>query len=211
MYKRNQIEEAISRLAGEKSAAPSSELRTRLKRLLDLDRNLGRNVRSNDPEKSNYAFYSEDAPGRGVEVWFSAYEAFALSLGIRLLEHGWPQSLVVTTLRRLRPKLEAQHTRFLKQDPKELFDQEALWRDARPGDIAFDNTDPVVLAVVSSRRDRSENGPLNVDVCHGLREAGEFLRSQQASSWSFHELVTPGHRLSEYLNKIPPRQRGRSS
>jgi len=72
-YKRNQIEEAIARTINSHSAVPSSELRTRVKRLLDTDRNLGRSKRSMDPTMANYAFYSSDSPGKGVEVWFSDY------------------------------------------------------------------------------------------------------------------------------------------
>src|SRR4051812_18486262 len=98
-YKRNQVEEAISRTVGEKSTKPSSELRTRLKRLLDLDRTLKR-VRSEGSGSANYAFYNKDAPGKGGEVLFSSYDAFALLTGLRMLNHGWPQNFVVTTLRR---------------------------------------------------------------------------------------------------------------
>ena len=88
MFKRNQVEEAISRLFGETSPKPSSELRTRVKRLLDLDRGLGREARSKNPDRTHYAFYSEGSPGKGVEIWFSEYEAFAISLGLRLMRHG---------------------------------------------------------------------------------------------------------------------------
>src|SRR5215475_5153361 len=97
-YKRNQVEDAISRTVDARSARPSSELRTRVKRLLDTDRNLGRNKRSTDPTMANYAFYSADQRGKGVEVWFSAYEAFALMTGLRLLQHGWPQGFAVEML-----------------------------------------------------------------------------------------------------------------
>ena len=101
-YKRNQVEEAISGVLEPNSPEPTSELRTRLKRLLETDRALGRASRSSDPERANYAFYSAEAPGSGVEVWFSDYEAFALLNGLRLMAHGWPQGLAVSILRRLR-------------------------------------------------------------------------------------------------------------
>src|SRR2546423_14906577 len=149
LYKRNQIEEALSRAFGEASATPSSELRTRLKRLLEMDRSLGRNTRAADPEVANYAFYSSDSPGRGVEVSFSDYEAFALMVGLRLLQHRWPQSFPVVLLRRLRPELEREHARILKQDPKVLFDEKRIRENARPGDFYVDNTDPVFLTIVS--------------------------------------------------------------
>jgi hypothetical protein len=41
-YKRNQIEEAIARVFAPNCKKPPSELRTRIKRLLELDRSIGR-------------------------------------------------------------------------------------------------------------------------------------------------------------------------
>jgi len=98
MFKRNQVEEAIACVLEPGSAKPSSEMRTRLKRLLETDRALGRSKRSPDPERANYAFSGMDAPGRGQESWFTGYEAFALLTGLRLMGHDWPQGLVVAVL-----------------------------------------------------------------------------------------------------------------
>ena len=42
-----------------------------VKRLLEADRTLGREVGSDDPAEGTFAFYSGEAPGSGVEVWFS--------------------------------------------------------------------------------------------------------------------------------------------
>src|SRR4051794_22333036 len=112
-YKRNQVEESISRTIGEKSAKPTSGLRTRLKRLLDLDRSL-KGARSEGPGGGNYAFYNSEAPGKGGEVFFSNYDAFALLTGLRMLNHGWPQNFVVTTLRNIRNELKARHSTALK-------------------------------------------------------------------------------------------------
>jgi hypothetical protein len=41
-YKRNQVEEAIARIFFPNCEKPASELRSRIKRLLDLDRSIGR-------------------------------------------------------------------------------------------------------------------------------------------------------------------------
>jgi hypothetical protein len=90
------------------AAKPSSELRIWPKRLLDADRALDRNKRSTDPGRANFAFYSCDMPGRGVENAFSEYEAFALLTGIRLMRHGWTQGFVVSVLRRVQG---TKHTR----------------------------------------------------------------------------------------------------
>jgi hypothetical protein len=212
-YKRNQIEEAISRTLEQSSAKPSSELRTRLKRLLDMDRSLGRNARSTDPQMANYAFFSSDMPGRGIEIWFSDYEAFALLTGLLLLRHGWPQSFAVGIMRRLRPDLEKQHGRILKQDPKILFDAEVIRQSARPGALYVNNTDPVFLTIVSRQASSSEN---NSDippcgVCRGLEEVSKFLEKEKAQSHTLMDLVTPAHALSYQLQKAQPRKRGRSS
>jgi hypothetical protein len=67
MFKRNQVEEAIASVLEPESAKPSSELRTRLKRLLETDRALGREKRSSDPERANFAFSGLDALGLGLE------------------------------------------------------------------------------------------------------------------------------------------------
>ena len=206
-FKRNQVEQAISRTTEEHAANLSSELRTRLKRLLDTDRNLGRRPRSANPEDANYAFYSSDAPGKGVEVWFSDYEAFALLTGLRLLQHGWPQSFAVATLRRIRPELERHHARIQKQDPKELFDQKRIRENARPGDLYVDNTDPVFLAIVSGR----DRAPLTGAICRGMKEVFEFTGKVSAQSWTLLELVTPAHVLRRELSKAQPRKRGRGS
>jgi hypothetical protein len=211
-YKRNQVEEAISRTFGEQSARPSSELRTRLKRLLEMDRSLGRNARSADPELANYAFYSSDSPGRGVEVWFSNYEAFALMTGLRLLQHRWPQSFPVAVLRRLRPQLEREHARILKQDPKILFDHKRIRENARPGDLYVDNTDPVFLTIVSGQDYPGEGptGALPCAVCRGTEHVYKFVKQQSARSCSSTDLVTPAHALLSQLSKVQPRKRGRS-
>jgi hypothetical protein len=124
MFKRNQVEEAIALVLKPGSTRPSSEMRIKLKRLLETDRGLGRNKRSADPERAHFAFHSTDGPGRGVENWFSEYEAFALLIGLRLMRLGWPQGLAVAVLRRVKPALETHHARILKQAPADLSDEQ---------------------------------------------------------------------------------------
>jgi hypothetical protein len=148
-YKRNQIEEAIGRIFDPNCDKPPSELRTRIKRLLELDRSLGRKVRSKDPEEGNFAFFSEEAHGTGVDISFSEYEAFALINGLRIMNHRWTQSFAVSIMRRVRGDLEREHARILRQDPGKLFDWEAIWAKAEEGEIPADNTDPVYLALAS--------------------------------------------------------------
>ena len=87
-FKRNQIEEAIARIFYPDRQKLPSELRTRIKRLLELDRSMGRKRGSKDTEEANFGFFSEEAPGTGAVISFSEYEAFALLNGLARLATG---------------------------------------------------------------------------------------------------------------------------
>jgi hypothetical protein len=206
-YKRNQIEAAISEGVGSSGTRPTAELRHRLKRLLDTDRTLGRNPRSVDPEQAAYAFYAEDAPGSGVEVWFSAYEAFALLVAFKLLEHGFPQQKAVLALRRIRPGLEREHKRMLKLDRRALFNQDALERS--PGQMAVSSTDPVFL-VIRTQEKRAAKSLEGIRICHGERELMQFIKAALAS-YTIFELTRSAHLLDDHLAKTEPSQRGRAA
>jgi hypothetical protein len=208
MFKRNQVEEAIARVLQPGSTRLSSDMRSRVKRLLEIDRGRGRNKRSHDPEKANFAFYSADMPGRGYENRFSEFESFALLTGLRLMAHGWPQGVVVALLRRLRPELEEHHGRILRQPPLMLSDEQQIWAGAKPGDLAVGNLDPLYIVIVSEegrRRSRS------VALCRGQREVFElFHRHGPGYAFTLTELVNSVHTLSSALAETKPRLRGRA-
>ena len=212
-YKRNQIEEAIARIFYPNRQKPSSELRTRIKRLLELDRSIGRKVRSGDAEEANFAFFSEEAPGTGADISFSEYEAFALLNGLRMMDHGWPQSVAVSIMRRVRRDLEREHARILRQDPDKLFHWEAVRAGAHHGDIAADNTDPVYLTVASKAQPELDKGQraLVSAVCRGYEGVGKFRRQVRASSVTMFEVVTLTHTLHTELMETAPSPRGRAS
>jgi hypothetical protein len=206
-YKRNQIEEAISGVEGLRVREPSVELRNRIKRLLDTDRSAGRSPRAVDPERSNYAFYSGDSPGSGVEIWFSEYEAFAILTGLRLLGHGWPQSLVVSMMRRIRTDLEREHAHMLALDPIVLFDEAEMLRKARPGDMVFDVTMPVLLTIVS----KPGAEPHALAIRRGADEALKFIGTEirGGGAGTMFELAGIAHRLAQRLAETEPSRRGR--
>lgn len=211
MFKRNQVEEAIACVLEPGSAKPSSEMRTRLKRLLETDRALGRSKRSSDPERANFAFSGMDAPGRGLENWFTGYEAFALLTGLRLMREGWPQGLVVAVLRRVKPDLERYHARVLEQDPAGVFDDDKIRQQARPGDLAFSNADPVFLVINSGARER-DGATKPAAICQGQAELMGFIKTWgPGQTWTLTELGTSIHALSLALAKTVPRKRGRGS
>jgi hypothetical protein len=210
MFKRNQVEEAIAGVFEPGSAKPSSETRTRLKRLLETDRGLGRNKRSADPERAHFAFYSTEGPGRGVENRFSDYEAFALLIGLRLMRLGWPQGLAVAVLRRVKPALETHHARMLEQAPAQLSDEQRR-QQANPGDLVVDSTEPVFLVISSAdREDRSGSNP--AAICRGQEQLVRFIRAQGVGpTWTVFELGNSVHALSSALAQTTPHKRGRGS
>ena len=209
MFKRNQVEEAIACVLEPGSAKLSSEMRTKLKRLLETDRALGRSKRSPDPERANFAFSGIDAPGRGFENWFTGYEAFALLTGLRLMRDGWPQGLVVAVLRRVKPDLERHHARILGQNPMVL-DADNIRQQARPGDLAVSsNTGPVFLVINSNDREH-DPGANRAAICQGQAELMRFIKTWgPGQTWTVMELGTSIHALSLALAKTVPRKRGR--
>jgi hypothetical protein len=215
MFKRNQVEEAIACVLEPGSAKPSSEMRTRLKRLLETDRSLGRSKRSPDPKRGNFAFSGMDAPGRGFENWFTGYEAFALLTGLRLMRDRWPQGLVVAVLRRVKPDLERHHARVLRQDPTVLFDDDRIRQQARPGGLGVSNADPVFLVINSKDRERhagTHAGANPAAICQGQAELMGLIKGWgPGQTWTVTELGTSIHALSLALAKTAPRKRGRGS
>ena len=212
-YKRNQVEEAISRVLEPRSPEPTPELRTRMKRLLDADRAAGRTTRSSNPELRNYAFYSGEPPGSGVEVWFSEYEAFALLNGLRLMDHGWPQGFAVSILRNVRTNLASEHKRILGLDVRAIFDEKEINRAAKEGDFAFDNAVPAFLAIVSKggRGPVTERAILAYRICDGVAEAMQWMSRTTKGPYGFamFELVSVAHALKNKLVLTEPRHRGR--
>jgi hypothetical protein len=214
-YKRNQVEEAIAAALQQAGSDAGADLRTRLKRLLDTDATLRRDYAGKGGH-GEYAFSTGERPGRGLEVWFSPYDAFALFLGVLLLEHRWPQQTAVRIMRQARPTLEPEHGRILSFDPEGLFNEEQLTQQASPGQPAVGTIDPVFLAIVSGGRTEMadpEARPRGVRVCRGEEEVMRFWRARAPAGTSITviELTATAHRLAYSLAQTRPRARGRSS
>jgi hypothetical protein len=206
-YKRNQIEEAVCRTFGAEGAR-AREMKLRLKRLLVTDRRLAHQSR----QGKRFAFFSQEAPGSGIEVMFSSYEAFAALAGLLLLEHGIPQATVVRILRQLRSDLEGAHGETLKKDPKVLFDRKAVEAMATPGMIATDNTEPVFLVLVKLPDSSVARVHEVMAVCRGHNEMVAFSKQwcRPGLGSTMFELVGLMHRLATNLAQTRPSKRGRS-
>jgi hypothetical protein len=212
-FKRNQLEAAIAGVLEPRSAEPSSELRTRIKKLLETDRALGREPRASREERRRFAFFTSEGPGSGVEVWFSPYEVFAVLTALRVMAHGWSHSFAVSVMRRIRADLEEQHGRIMREDPKRLFDQAEIRRNAKEGAMAFDNTDPVLLTIVprAGTVQNDEAEPFACAVCRGADKAWAFctkVAGGRGAATTMFEVATIAHRVADKLLQTQPSRRG---
>ena len=125
------------------------------------------------------------------------------------------KDFAVSVMRRAKPELGRMHTHILKQDPGQLFDKEAIRKNAREGDMAFDNADPILLTIASTSRTApmEEGEPLACAVCRGSNEAMKFASKAVvgAGAFTMFEVTTSAHTLSAELRATEPRRRGRSS
>ena len=205
-YKRNQVEEAVTRVFAGHSETSPSELHTRIKRLLGLDRDLGRKPRLKDAARANFAFFSDEGPGRGADISFSEYESFALLNALRMMEHGWPQGFAVSLLRRGRSQLEQEHARILRRPPAEDTPS-----NENPVAGEVPEYPGQVLLTVLSNADRAPDQPKGLlRLCHSFEESMTLLRQNAMSQMTTFELTVAAHRLRHALAETRPRRRGRS-
>jgi hypothetical protein len=81
----------------------SSIFRTRIRRLLELDR--ARRRERDETPAARFAFHDAPPHGSGVEVRYTAFNAFCIALGLELLDLGFKQAEIVYLLRHLRARL----------------------------------------------------------------------------------------------------------
>ena len=115
-YRRNQVEEALWLYGRSYSHAtePDPVFRTRIKRLLELDSQGAQKIRGRTDKR--FAFTDEVPGGRGVDLVFTEFNTFVLSLGLDLLDAGFKQKEVVTYLRAIRSDLAVKH-RLMVENP----------------------------------------------------------------------------------------------
>jgi hypothetical protein len=212
MFRRNQVDEAVGRVLELESRQLRSEARTRLRRLLDLDRQLGRKKGSNRAENANFAFHSDDGPGKGTENLFSEYESFAILLGLQMMQHGWTQGFAVTQLRRLRPELEKKHRHILRRHSAALLNTTQIERPIRLHFMVPSATPPAYLVLISSEGDRHL---IRSRICDYetiqafVRHEGLGQEKGLGRTFTIFPLTTYAQRLHFELLKSEPKKRGR--
>ena len=109
MHRRNQTEWAIWQLLDRgnltSASAPTSVVHT-IRRLLDIDRQLGADRQAPERWKRQFAFIDETPQGRGAENGYSLENIVALWLGVQFLALGIPQAEAVRFLRALKSELD---------------------------------------------------------------------------------------------------------
>ena len=122
-YGRGQVEWALwrsfARAQFSRSEVPQV-FRTRIKRLLDIDREMDLSGAEVPPE-ADYAF-APPASAQSGEFAYAPIDAFCLAVGLDLLDAGFKQSEVVFLMRYLRPDLEAHFNTMLA--PPSLIDRQ---------------------------------------------------------------------------------------
>jgi hypothetical protein len=209
-WKRNQMEQAISATLGQ-GLTPSPSLQTKLKRLLDTDRELERKFRPKGARAANFAFYSSAPPGRGAEVLFSEYEVFALLMALNLMEHGSTQARAVSIIKRARPRLEPKHAAILKWNPADLFDEKKIRDAAREGSLAVSSTRPVFLAIASPKPSAVEQSAEPEVAVLEANQLMAFSRKRARYLLSLVELTKTAHVLHHALENTTASKRGRGS
>ena len=96
-YKRGQVEWALWRaftLARSPGDGPPSIFRTRVKRLLDLDREFDTSEMEVPPTCA-FAFVEPSDGGSGFETQYAPFDVFCLAIGLDLLDVGFKQGEIV--------------------------------------------------------------------------------------------------------------------
>lgn len=107
-YKRGQVEWALWRavpLSRGTTDLPSPIFKTRIKRLLDLDRDLDVTALGARPA-SDFAFVAVTDGGSGVEAQYASFDVFCIAIALDLLDIGFKQGEIVYLMRHLRDTLE---------------------------------------------------------------------------------------------------------
>ncbi len=219
MYKRNQVESAIERavFGARGSPKPAARLRVRIKRLVETDRRMEVDRRARDAHRT-YAFFNEPPPGRGTEVTYSAFSAFALLLASRLMDAGLPQTDAVVFMRRVRTELEEEHARILARQWKTLLDHEpddTVEEEVAAGRLVKRFDRMAFLVVLGSQvtvRVAASGRASVANIVHGaeqMTQLMEHLATQSGGPILALELVNPAHQLALLLARIEPIKRGR--
>jgi hypothetical protein len=219
MFTRGQIEWAIAQVTGRTvrpGGEPRRDLKMKLKRLLDIDRKKGIDAAQAWPEFRRFAFLRGALPGKGVAIAYTPYEAFALLLGLHLLDSNVPQLAAIRLLRLIRLELEREHKRILRLSPKRLAQSNhSLESRIKQGLLVEDPQSMIFLVLPTGasadllyRRKQGTIKLANIASATELVVVVAHLTRVRPPVLVF-ELINPAHQLAWWLEHAPLIRRGR--
>jgi hypothetical protein len=222
IYRRGQVEWALwqlSTLDRPASEEPTPVFRNRIKRLLEIDR--ARLAKAGKKGKGPLAFSQDKPEGTGVDVAFSAYDAFILALGLDLLRMGFVQSEVVMLMNFLRLRLEQPFKQVLQNPPNP--NRRSSTGKRHPIEPEQDHRIFLVLERVElseefpalHQKGRGGDNPFYREptICRGLERLGKELdRMDQVFRRALVlDLAHTAVNVSRFLAEAPDIKRGRPS
>lgn len=198
--------------------------RTRIKRLLDIDRDLDLTGAEVPPE-TDYAFVAPPAT-EGAEAKYLAVDVFCLAIALDLLDSGFKQSEIVFLMRYLRPELDRCFPALL--EPPSLINRQRYRAEVYP-DFPFYEyrgrryTDrrlfvllqKVELTEISPALSRGRpRGPVILEpvFCEGAEALGNELHEimpDRRRAVTVLELAATAQAVQAWLREAPVIRRGR--
>lgn len=123
-FQRGQVDHALWALFSPDRSAPPPTFLGRIRKLLDIDRAKIVLAGTNVADPAPHAFHDVGLPGQGIEMQFSAFDAFCLAIGLDLLELGFKQAEIVFLLRHIRDDLAITFGEILLNPPAGRMRQE---------------------------------------------------------------------------------------
>jgi hypothetical protein len=226
-YGRGQLEWALwrsfARASSNTEDAPRI-FRTRIKRLLEIDRGLDLSDAEVQPE-TDYAFAPLPSAESGG-VAYSAVDAFCLAIALDLLDCGFKQSEIVFLMRYLRPELQGRFPSLLA--PPSLIDRQLNLAEDHPdlpsyedGGHSFADARVFVILqkvevteIIPAAWRQRHAGPVILEpvFCAGVTKLGEELHDimpYHRRAVTVLELAATAQAVQSFLADAPVIRRGR--
>ena len=226
-FRRGQVERALwAYFSGRFGAgeAPPTLFRTRLKRLLEIDR-VEKRIYASEVRHARYAFTDSAPQGQGSDLSYSAFNTFCLAVAYDLLDVGLPQKDVVFFMRHIRGLLQQQFD-WMNESPVEPR-MKVLHKD-RPRCAAFEEGGTVwadcrvFMVVQKTMLDELKPADLSAELkkgslifqpkfFHGAKALGEEFRLMNFDYRKalVVELAHTARMIMDELATVPAIRRGR--
>ncbi len=198
--------------------------RTRIKRLLEIDRDLDLSE-AEVPPKADYAFAPRPTVESG-DVAYRAVDAFCLAIALDLLDAGFKQAEIVFLMRYLRPELQKRFPALLA--PPSLISRQRYRARDNPDLPSYEEGGTRFadrrLFVILQKVELTEIGPassrpllpgpifLEPAFCKGITELGAKLHDTMPNrrrTVTVLEVAATAQAVQEFLTAAPVIRRGR--